>query len=331
MRIAITGGGTGGHLSIAKSLKDAFLQKGAEVLYLGSTIGQDRSWFEKDQELLAAYFFDTQGVVNKKGAAKLQSLIKVAKSTLTAKKMLQQHNIDVVISVGGYSAAPASFAAILGNIPLFIHEQNAIKGKLNQILTPFAKHIFCSFTPPFDPYPVRSIFYEIRRVRKELKTLIFLGGSQGAKQINDLAIRWAPTLHKKGISIIHQTGTKDFNRVKETYKKMDISADIFPFDQNIAEKIAHADLAISRSGASTLWELATNLLPAIYLPYPYAAGDHQRFNALFLQKRNASILYDGQSIEEIFDLDLEVMSRNLLPLSRSDGASKIVEEILATL
>ena len=331
MKIAITGGGTGGHLSIAKSLKEAFLQKGIETLYIGSASGQDRSWFETDRDLLATYFFDTQGVVNKKGISKFHSLMKVAKNSIKATNILQKHEIDAVISVGGYSAAPASFAAILKKTPLFIHEQNAVKGKLNQILTPFAKRIFCSFAPPYDPYPVRSIFYRTRRIRKKLRTVIFLGGSQGAKEINDLALQWATKLQEKDIKIIHQTGKNDYERVKRAYEMMKIEADIFPFEPNIAEKIAQADLAISRSGASTLWELTTNLLPAIFLPYPYAAADHQRFNALFLQNRNAGMLYDAQSIEDIFELDLESMSRNLLPLSRPEGAKKIVEEILTIL
>ena len=257
--------------------------------------------------------------------------MKVAKNSIKATNILQKHEIDAVISVGGYSAAPASFAAILKKTPLFIHEQNAVKGKLNQILTPFAKRIFCSFAPPYDPYPVRSIFYRTRRIRKKLRTVIFLGGSQGAKEINDLALQWATKLQEKDIKIIHQTGKNDYERVKRAYEMMKIEADIFPFEPNIAEKIAQADLAISRSGASTLWELATNLLPAIFLPYPYAAADHQRFNALFLHNRNAGMLYDAQSIEDIFELDLESISRNLLPLSRPEGAKKIVEEILTIL
>ncbi|BCD60834.1 MULTISPECIES: UDP-N-acetylglucosamine--N-acetylmuramyl-(pentapeptide) pyrophosphoryl-undecaprenol N-acetylglucosamine transferase [unclassified Nitratiruptor] len=328
MRILITGGGTGGHLSVAKSLKEAFKKKDILLYYIGSTYGQDKIWFEEDKDFQKTLFFDVKGVVNKKGIKKIGALTDIVRASFTAKKLIKNESIDAVVSVGGYSAAAASFAALQLNVPLFIHEQNAVKGKLNKLLSPFAKRVFCSFTPPYDPYPVQSIFYETRRIRKELQTIIFLGGSQGARQINDLAMKWTKELQKYNIRIIHQTGFKDYERVRSFYEKEHINADVFAFDQNIAQKIVQADFAVSRSGASTLWELATNLLPALYIPYPYAAGDHQKHNALFLQRHDASILFEGQNVEDIVTLDITRMSEKLLPFSKPDGAQKITKEIM---
>ncbi|BAF70638.1 UDP-N-acetylglucosamine--N-acetylmuramyl-(pentapeptide) pyrophosphoryl-undecaprenol N-acetylglucosamine transferase [Nitratiruptor sp. SB155-2] len=328
MRILITGGGTGGHLSVAKSLKEAFKKKDATLYYIGSIQGQDRSWFENDEDFQKKLFFDVEGVVNKKGINKIRALTDIVRASFAAKKLIKNESIDAVVSVGGYSAAAASFAALQLNLPLFIHEQNAVKGKLNRLLSPFAKRVFCSFVPPYDPYPVQNIFYETRRIRKELTTIIFLGGSQGAKQINDLAMSWAKELQKHNIKIIHQTGTRDFERVRSFYAKERIEADVFAFDQNLAQKIVQADFAVSRSGASTLWELATNLLPALYIPYPYAAGDHQKHNALFLYRHDASMVFEGQSPQDILSLNIFSMSENLLPFSRPDGATKIVLSIV---
>ncbi len=332
MSIIITGGGTGGHLNVAKAFKEELNKRGIKPLYIGSTKGLDKIWFEKEEGFSEKYFFDSSGVVNKQGLKKLDSLINILKISKKCKDIIKKRNIKAVISVGGYSAAPASFAAILSNTPLFIHEQNAIKGKLNQILSPFAKRVFCSFLPPYDPYPVSEIFFEKRRIRKEIKTVIFLGGSQGAKEINDFALNVAKKLEQMGIKIIHQTGKKDFERVKKEYKKLNIKADIFDFDKNIVAKIEKADFAISRAGASTLWELAANAIPALFLPYPYAAGNHQEFNAKFLVKQKASFLYDkklgSKQLLDIIKKDISPYSKKLTTLAKKEGAKTIIDEIL---
>ncbi len=329
MKIAITGGGTGGHLEVARALNEAFVSLGADTIYIGSTQGEDRRWFEKDESFETKYFLPSSGVVDKKGWKKFQAFGQILASTRKAKNYL--HDCNAVLSVGGYSAAPASFAAILGKIPLFIHEQNAHTGRLNSILKPFSKGFFCSFLPPYPPYPVDEEYFKTRRVRETLQTIIFLGGSQGAKQINDLALDLAKDLHANNIRIIHQTGRRDFTRIKQFYQNEKIPADVFDFSLDLPKKVAEADLAISRSGAGTLWGLATNLLPALYLPYPYAAGDHQRKNALFLAKKDASLLYENHTIYDILNLDIHYMSRNLQDFSIPNGALVIATEILEKL
>ncbi|NPA65005.1 MAG: UDP-N-acetylglucosamine--N-acetylmuramyl-(pentapeptide) pyrophosphoryl-undecaprenol N-acetylglucosamine transferase [Epsilonproteobacteria bacterium] len=324
--ILITGGGTGGHLSIARSLKEAFNELGEPVVYVGSTRGQDRSWFENESGFEATYFLQSGGVVDKKGIAKLSSLARIFEATLQARKILRRHRVKAVVSVGGYAAAPASFAAIVTRTPLFIHEQNAHTGRLNKVLRPFGRRFFCSFLPPYDPYPVNPSFYHKRRLRTKLQRVIFLGGSQGAAQINRIALQMAPSLANKGIRIIHQTGKREFHTVAAEYARLGIEAEIFPFHPDLASKMAQADLAISRAGASTVWELAANALPAIFVPYPHAAADHQRYNALFIQKRGGAELYEDGL--DLWDLDLYAMSRALMELFEPEGAKKIAKEIL---
>lgn len=331
MKIIITGGGTGGHLSIAKSFKEELVKRGIAPIFIGSTYGQDRDWFENDEYFYKRYFFETSGVVNKKGLKKLSSLLNIFKKSKECKKIINDEDVKAVISVGGYSAAPASLAAIYTKTPLFIHEQNAVMGRLNKILSPFAKRVFCSFTPPYDPYPVSDIFFKKKRVRKDIKTVIFLGGSQGAKEINDFALKVANKLNEKGINIIHQTGKRDFDRVKKEYERLNIKADVFAFDKNLIEKIAIADFAVSRAGASTLWELASNALPALYLPYPYAAGNHQYYNAKYLVDKGAGFLASDLKEKDflnILDKDMEEISKKLISLGDEKGSKKIVDEIL---
>ena len=175
-------------------------------------------------------------------------------------------------------------------------------------------------------------FFESARIRKELKTIIFLGGSQGAVAINEFAMQIAKKLNERGIKIIHQTGKRDYERVKKFYKDTKIEADVFDFYPNLYEKIQKADFAISRAGASTLFELAANQIPPLFIPYPYAAKDHQYYNAKFLADKNAALLkrqneLSPDTVEEIFNADLSKISNNLKKFAKKDGAKYIVEQI----
>ena len=334
--ILITGGGTGGHLKIAKVIKEEFVKRGIKPIYIGSDNphSADKEWFLKDPDFSKTFFLPSSGVVNKKGIQKIESLFNILKLSIKAKKIINENNIKAVFSVGGYSAAAASFGAILNNTPLFIHEQNAHIGTLNKILKPFSKRFFSTFLYN-DPYPVEEKFIKNARIRKELKTIIFLGGSQGAKDINDIAIKIAPILYKKNINIIHQTGKRDFQRVKKWYQDKNIKADVFNFDKNLINKITQADFAISRAGASTLFELASNLLPTLFIPYPYAAGDHQYKNAKFLADKNMAIVKRKEELDDILNIilhtNLEQISLNLKKLNNKDGAKFIVDRILDVL
>jgi len=325
--IAITGGGTGGHLAIANAIKEELNKRDIKPIFIGSTYGQDKDWFSDDKGFSEKYFFDTSGVVNKKGLNKLSSLNTIFKYTIKTKNIFKKHNIKAVFSVGGYSAAPASFGAILFNKPLFIHEQNAYMGKLNKILKPFSKRVFNTFLYN-DPYPIKDIFFKKARLRKEIKTIIFLGGSQGAKAINDFAFEVAKT---KKYKIIHQTGKLDFERCKKFYSENNLDVDYFAFSKNIIEKIYKADFAISRAGASTLFELSANQLPTLFVPYPYAAGNHQYYNAKFLADKNLAFLKLQNELNlEVFDeiKNIDIISNKLKYINSINGAKIIVDEIL---
>lgn len=337
--IVISGGGTGGHLAIAKSLNEELLKRGEKTAFIGSTNGQDMMWFKDDESFGHKFFLPSQGVVNKKGFSKLMSLVNIINLAFKCRKIFKETGTKAVISVGGYSAAPAAFAAIISNLPLFIHEQNAVTGKLNKILKPFAKGFFSSYEKPKFDYPVASKFFKEARVRNELKNTIFLGGSQGAKAINELALNLALDLKAMGVNIIHQCGKNGFDELKKEYERLGVEVDLFEFSKEIESKMSRADLAVSRAGASTLWELCANGLPTLFIPYPHAAKNHQYHNAKFLADQNLAkfcFQKDGkidknEALELIKSINLKEISSKLTTQINPNGTQKIIDEILATI
>ncbi len=335
--IAITGGGTGGHLAIARALKEELNARGVRPIFIGSCAGQDKAWFENDEGFCKKIFLDSKGVVNKKGLSKLTALIGVIKNIAVAIKTLRQEGIDTVVSVGGYSAAPLVFAAIITGKKLYIHEQNAVHGALNKISAPFAKAVFSSFTDssPSRDYPVSARCFELSRDREKVESIIFLGGSQGAAKINSLALELAPALHEMDIAIIHQTGVKNFEEIQKEYQKLGIKADVFGFSDSLQEKVAKADFAVARSGAGTLFELCAHRLPAFFIPYPHAAANHQEFNAKYLADRNAAF-YKNQndvSAQDILNIindneKIKNVSISLRDVIDTGGAKQIVDFII---
>ena len=332
MKFCITGGGTGGHLSIADALCSAAIERGHEAIFIGSTSGQDQMWFAEHSGFSHVYFLDTAGVVNKRGFKKIIALVKIFRALLRSRKLLKMHKIDAVISVGGFSAAPAAIASLTRATPLFIHEQNARIGKLNALLRPFSRLFISAYEQdsPIQGYPVKEEFFKLARKREKLETIIFLGGSQGAKAINDLALHVSNFLKQNGIKIIHQCGEKDYERVKAEYAQNGVEVELYAFSKEIALLMSQADLAVSRAGASTLWELCANGLPAFFIPYPYAAGDHQFYNAQFiLQEEMGWCVREGEGLEdkllEILKEPLEQKSKKLLEHAHKNVAQEMIK------
>ncbi len=242
-------------------------KRGFEVVFIGSSYGQDKFWFENDDRLKEKIFLNTSGVVNKRGIAKIFSLLNIFYKAIFCLKILKKYRVQKVVSVGGFSAAAASLATIFKkDCNLYLHEQNSKIGALNKITLKYTKKAYSSFHDfsPIKDYPVDSKFFENSRVRKEIKTVAFFGGSQGAVAINNFALKVAPKLNEMGIKIVHQAGKNDFLRVKSEYEKLGINADVFDFSKDILAKMSEADFCVSRAGASTLFELCANNLPTFF-------------------------------------------------------------------
>ena len=170
-------------------------------------------------------------------------------------------------------------------------------------------------------------------VRENLKTIIFLGGSHGAKAINDLALSVAHKLKSKGIKIIHQAGDTDYERVKKEYEDLGVEVELYGFTKDLASLITASDLAVSRAGASTLWELTANGVPALYVPYPYAAGDHQFHNAQFIVQNDLgwcereSEELRSKLVSILKENDLSKKSEALLNYATKDVASQMIKDV----
>jgi UDP-N-acetylglucosamine--N-acetylmuramyl-(pentapeptide) pyrophosphoryl-undecaprenol N-acetylglucosamine transferase len=259
----------------------------------------------------------------------------MAKAAWKSILLIRKHKAKVVFSVGGFSAAPMAFAAKLTFTPLVIHEQNAALGSLNKLLKPYANAFISSYDPdsPIHAYPIKDIFFDTARIRDEVSTIIFLGGSQGAQTINRLALQLAPQLRDRGIRIIHQAGERNIDEVQAEYDKIGVEAEVFGFTDRLAAYMAEADFAIARAGASTLWELSANALPTLYIPYPYAASDHQYHNAQFLVQRHMAWLMREDDIKpqrvlELIDEDMSKQSRGLMKIIERGGAQQIADMLI---
>ncbi len=332
--IVITGGGTGGHLSVAKSFIEEFYKRGYQIIYIGSTKGQDKQWFENEEKLYKTFFFDTKGVVNQNFLGKLNSLFLILKAVITSIKVIKKYNVSKVISVGGFSAAAASFASIVIRCDFYIHEQNSVMGKLNSITSKFAKEVFSSYleSSKVKDYPINSKYFQKQRVREDINTIIFLGGSQGAKSINEFALKVAPKLKQMNINIIHQTGKNDYENIKAKYEQLNIDVDLFDFSTQLLEKMDKADFAISRAGASTLWELVALGIPTFFIPFPYAAANHQYFNAKYLVDNNLCFLQTEKELDENYffkciEEDIKEKSQKLIESISNDAIKNIVDII----
>lgn len=336
--IALTGGGTGGHLSVVRSLLKAARERGEECIFIGSLNGKDQEYFAHEEGFKEKYFLNSQGVVGGgcplKKVGRLSSILKQAFSTIS---ILKKHKVRAVFCVGGYSAAPASIAALLSFTPLFIHEQNAVKGALNKLLKPFSRGFYSAFEEKFMPYPVSDEFYKNQRTRKELKTILFLGGSSGASFINELALKMAIILKQNDIKIIHQCGEKEYEECKTQYDKIGVSAELFSFSSTLALKMNEADLCVSRAGASTMFELVASCLPTVFIPYPYAFKAHQYKNALFLKEKGLCEIFKQDNIIEndlfkyIFTMDLQDISSKLSKVNEKGGAKALLDDALNAL
>jgi UDP-N-acetylglucosamine--N-acetylmuramyl-(pentapeptide) pyrophosphoryl-undecaprenol N-acetylglucosamine transferase len=314
MRAILAGGGTGGHvipaLAIANELKNSY---GAEVLFIGTERGIEN-------RLVPAAGYPLKLV--RVGALKNVSLMTRAKTAFDlpravwdASRMLSEFAPEVVIGVGGYASGPAMLAAVVKHIPTLAFEPNVVPGFANRVVARFVSGAAVHFEETAKYFrhaevtgvPVRQAFFEIaasdiNKNRGGVPTLLVFGGSQGAHAINEAMIRCLPELQRQapGIHIIHQTGERDYNDALAAYKSLGESAEVFKFIEDMPAAFARADLVVCRSGASTVAEIAAAGKPAIFVPFPRAADDHQRVNAEALAREGAAVVVEELKLDGLW-------------------------------
>jgi UDP-N-acetylglucosamine--N-acetylmuramyl-(pentapeptide) pyrophosphoryl-undecaprenol N-acetylglucosamine transferase len=304
MRAILAGGGTGGHvipaIAIAQQLKNEY---GAEVLFIGTARGIEN-------RLVPAAGFPLRLV--QVGALKNVSLATRAKTffalpgaVLEARRILTEFRPGVVIGVGGYASGPAMMAAILKRIPTMAFEPNFVPGFANRVVAPFVKAAAVHFEETGKYFhdckvtgvPVRSAFFE-KASQPSTPTVLVFGGSQGAHAINQAVIESAPELLGRvpGLHIIHQTGERDYNGALAAYANFGGAVEVHRFIDDMPAMFARASLLICRSGASTVAEIASAGKPAVFVPFPRAADDHQKRNAQALERAGAAVMIDEANL-----------------------------------
>jgi UDP-N-acetylglucosamine--N-acetylmuramyl-(pentapeptide) pyrophosphoryl-undecaprenol N-acetylglucosamine transferase len=300
MRAIIAGGGTGGHvipaLAIAQQLRGQF---GAEILFIGTSRGIENRLVPKAGFPLR--LVDVGALKNVGLATRLKTLFDLPKAVWAAAQILSEFRPAVAIGVGGYASGPAMLAAVLKRIPTLIFEPNVIPGFANRVIAPFVSAAAVHFKETEKYFrhcavtgvPVREAFFQIKNEPASPNLLIF-GGSQGAHAINLVAIQAAPDLLERipGLCIVHQTGEADYNEAKAAYEKLRGSIEAHPFIDDMPAFFSRASLLICRSGASTVAEVAAAGKPAIFVPFPRAADDHQKRNAEAMERAGAAVMVE---------------------------------------
>jgi UDP-N-acetylglucosamine--N-acetylmuramyl-(pentapeptide) pyrophosphoryl-undecaprenol N-acetylglucosamine transferase len=344
MRVILAGGGTGGHvipaLAIAQQLRNEFT---AEILFIGTSRGIEN-------RLVPAAGFplclvDVGALKNVGIATRAKTLFDLPRAVWIAAGILSEFQPDVVIGVGGYASGPAMLAAVLRRIPTLIFEPNVVPGFANRVVAPVVSTAAVHFEETGKYFrnsvitgvPVREAFFQVLN-ESAAPTLLVFGGSQGAHAINQAVSQAAPELLQRipGLHLVHQTGEADYNDAKAAYERVSDRVEVYRFIDDMPAFFSRATLLVCRSGASTVAEVTAAGKPAIFVPFPRAADDHQKRNAEALERAGAAILLEQAHltpeslIENVTSLfadqpRLKAMGEAARKLSHPKAAQEIAE------
>ena len=310
-RILVAAGGTGGHLypgiAVARCFQAAC--PGADIAFLGRRGGLEERLVPK--EGFPLHTVTVQSLQGRSKLAQFRSLGALSLGTLQALRLLRRWQPHLVIGAGGYVMAPALLAATLLRLPRVIMEQNLVPGLTVRVLARYAQRVFTAFPESRDFLSQPQVVCTGTPVRSEIVAqipdgvpndttglnVLVVGGSQGAHRLNQAVIEVLPLLaaHSQPVRFVHQTGEADLPRVTEAYKERGITAEAHAFLHDMPQRYQWAHLVLCRAGASTLAELTACGKPAILVPYPHAADDHQRHNALALWRQGAAhVILDAE-------------------------------------
>jgi UDP-N-acetylglucosamine--N-acetylmuramyl-(pentapeptide) pyrophosphoryl-undecaprenol N-acetylglucosamine transferase len=360
MTIIIAAGGTGGHLYPGVALAREFIRKdpSAAIRFIGTTRGIEGKVLA--HEGFALDYIAALPLMGLSVRQRLAALLSLPRGLRQSVKLLRRYHPDLVLGIGGYTSPMVVLAAWLLRIPRVILEPNAYPGMANKIMAPLAARVFVAFEATgrfFTPSKVRAFGAPIRReflvsgaqpIRTDgtmnKKTLLVFGGSGGAHAINAAMMDALPLLFNDakvsaGLSVVHQTGPHDYERVKGCYESAGIKVAVRPFLFDMPTALRAADLVVSRSGAMTLAELTVCGKPSVLIPFPKAIYQHQAHNADVLKKAGAALVIPqddltGARLAEVVGAlfrqphRLQQMSERSRALGRADSAEAIVRECL---
>ncbi|MGH9949487.1 MAG: undecaprenyldiphospho-muramoylpentapeptide beta-N-acetylglucosaminyltransferase [Pyrinomonadaceae bacterium] len=354
MKVLFAAGGTGGHIFPAIAVAKEIMKRYAdgEVLFVGTAKGMETRIVPENGFQLS--LINSAGLKNVGKMARIKGLALLPKSFIEARQILRQFRPHVVVGAGGYVSGPVLLMAAIMGVPTLVMDSNALPGFTNRQLARFVDKAALAFevSLPFfgkkgvvTGNPVRHEFFEIpEKQRSEKFHLLLFGGSQGARAINNAMSESLSHLseHSASLTITHQTGEADFERIRDAYAASNFSnADVRPFISDMSNEFGKADLIISRAGATTCAELAAAGKASIMIPLPTAADDHQRKNAEALESGGAAKMIlqrdlTGESlaatIANLIELpaNIDEMQVAAKAMGREDAAEKtadLIEEL----
>jgi UDP-N-acetylglucosamine--N-acetylmuramyl-(pentapeptide) pyrophosphoryl-undecaprenol N-acetylglucosamine transferase len=356
LKVIIAGGGTGGHLFPGLALAEEFKRRdnATEVVFVGTEHGIESKIIPREGYRIE--FLRAEGFIGRSLLKKIKALVKSAIATFDAYRILKGVMPDLVIGVGGYASGALVLVATMRSVPTMIHEQNSVPGLTNKILGRVVKRICVTYHESLSGFPMGRTYLTGNPIRlkilkgereaacrlfsleKDMFTVFIFGGSSGARSINRTMVDALNHLGdlKEKIQFLHQTGDKDFENIRDAYRKAGVKGTVAPFIYQMAEAYAAADVVISRAGATTLAEITALGKPAILIPYPYAAGRHQELNALKLREMGAAyVMFDSAmkgetlagSIRELYENERirADMKKASTGLGRPDACGRIVD------
>lgn len=352
MKLMIGGGGTGGHIypgvAVARELKKRGREH--EALFVGAKRGLESEIVPKE-----GFEIKTLNITALKGKGIIGGIVSFARligAVGAVLRLMRVYKPDVVLGVGGYASGPVGLAALITGAPLALAEQNASPGMTNKWLGRFAAKVFLTWPGSENKFPkgvgkltgnpIRPDFFEVKRKSENEKlNILVIGGSQGAGSINKALIDAAPLLDRfaDSISVVCQSGRGDLKSMKNAFEKSHFPFVIGEFFEDMPQKIANADLLISRAGAGAIAEINAVGRAAVYVPYPFASDDHQTKNANVMENAGAGMVvkdseFDGDRLIEIIEkfihdrAGLEEMGKRANKMAKPDAAASITDELL---
>jgi len=349
----LAGGGTGGHLfpGVAVAEELAARDPQARLVFVGSdrvlekTLFHGRNWEHHPLPV------ESLGTLKRNPIA---FGIRNLRAFAAAWRLIREIKPSAVVGLGGYASAPVVWAAARHRIPILLLEQNRIAGRTNRWLSRWACEVCVSFPETTGLSPRSDVVVTGNPVRQEIRSLsvgispstqrdiLILGGSQGADRLNELVVAASPMVRPElaGWRIVHQTGPRQVDRVRDAYRRLGIEAVVEPFFQQMSSCYGSAGLVISRAGATTLAELTCCGLPMILVPYPAAADDHQRANAAWMRDYGAAEIVEQETEASVSELSRawmrlltdtehrQALANASRTLGRPEAAATIAERIL---
>ncbi|HLV17214.1 MAG TPA: undecaprenyldiphospho-muramoylpentapeptide beta-N-acetylglucosaminyltransferase [Pseudomonas sp.] len=344
--VLIMAGGTGGHVFPALACAREFQARGYRVHWLGTPRGIENRLVPEAG--LPLHLIRVGGLRGKGIKALLKAPFEIAGALLQARRIVRELRPVCVLGMGGYVTGPGGLAARLAGVPLIIHEQNAVAGTANRLLSRFAQRICEAFPGTFlssakrrtTGNPVRAEVFAVPQ-REPLPgrqaRLLVLGGSLGAEPLNKLVpAALSHLLEDERPEVVHQTGNAHAEITRARYDEVGVRAHVVPFIEDMAGAYAWADLVICRAGALTVSELAAAGLPSFLIPLPHAIDDHQSRNAEFLAREGAAALLPqantdaaglAAQLNEVLmqPQQLEAMGRAARKLAKPNATREVVD------